>query len=162
MKLLDQIRKDQLTARKNRESDRASLLTTLIGEAVMIGKNDGNRETTDAEVVSLIKKFIKNTEETYFAMADREATQKIVDKLQFEKQILESYLPKQLSEEEIRKIVTESMSYLSSAGSHLVGHLMRLLKEQYPGQYDGKLASKVVKEIVEERDSHYKDGVYHG
>ena len=63
MSLIIEIKSAQLAARKARDSFTASSLTTLIGEAEMVGKNAG-REVTDAEVVAVLKKFVKNIDET--------------------------------------------------------------------------------------------------
>ena len=49
--LINQIKSDALEARKARQTNTATLLTTLYSEASMVGKNDGNRESTDAEVL---------------------------------------------------------------------------------------------------------------
>lgn len=147
MSLLELIKRDQLTARKDKTAkDVASLLTTLIGEASMIGKNDGNRESTDAEVIAVIKKFIKNNKE----LAD------IVDKTSDAHQhkalteniILGYYLPKQMSEEDIRKVVQSHIETLEEVSPKAMGLIMKLLKDNYGGRYDGKMASKVVKELL--------------
>ena len=64
MTLLSKIRADLFTLRKEGESKNAiSLLTTLYSEAANVGLNDFKRETTDAEVIAVIKKFIKNIDE---------------------------------------------------------------------------------------------------
>jgi len=63
MTLMEQIKTAQVTARKTGAQE-ASLLTTLLGEAAMVGKN-ANRETTDQEVVAVVKKFVKNIDENY-------------------------------------------------------------------------------------------------
>lgn len=133
MSLLEQIKNDQITARKASEKTEASLLTTLIGEASAIGKNAGNRETTDAEVIAVIKKFIKNIDETVTALTDRnqDASQFIT-----ERNVLERYLPKQLNEAELFKLAASQSS---------MPEFMKFLKENYAGQYDGKLASTVAK-----------------
>ena len=57
--LLNKIKADQLAARKAKDGLATALLTTLIGDAEMVGKNAG-RLVTDEEVVAVIKKFIKN------------------------------------------------------------------------------------------------------
>ena len=51
--LIENLKEDQLIARKNRDQIKATLLTTLIGEAEMVGKNTGNRSPFDEEVVSV-------------------------------------------------------------------------------------------------------------
>ena len=64
MSLIEKIRVDQLASRKAAfnypatNKLQADLLTTLLGEEVMVGKNAGSRETTDAEVIAIVKKFI--------------------------------------------------------------------------------------------------------
>lgn len=70
MTLIQQIKDKQIAARKSGDS-LASLYTTLLGEASIIGKNAGNRETTDVEVVAVVKKFIKNIDETVQALTSR-------------------------------------------------------------------------------------------
>ena len=59
MSLLAQLKKDSLLARKAADGVRATLLSTLIAEAEMVGKNAGNRESTDDEVQQTIRKFLK-------------------------------------------------------------------------------------------------------
>lgn len=57
MTITEQIKAASLTARKARDTVASALLTTLLSDVVMIGKNAG-RETTDAEAVAIVKKFI--------------------------------------------------------------------------------------------------------
>ena len=57
MTIAEQIKAASLTARKARDTVASALLTTLLSDVVMIGKNAG-RETTDAEAVAIVKKFI--------------------------------------------------------------------------------------------------------
>ena len=140
MSLLQQIKDDQLQARKEKNQILSSLLTTLIGEAAMIGKNDGNRESTDAEVVAVIKKFIKNIDESLKVKPDKV--------LPLEKIMLEGYLPKQLSEQELRAKINDHIIFAELKGMQSMGKVMSHLKQNYDGQYDGKLASQIVKELL--------------
>ncbi len=135
MSLLNQIKEQQLNARKNGQKEAAMLLTTLLAEATSVGKNAGNRETSDAETVAVIKKFIKNIDETISALSQRNQD---FSKFAQEKQILEAFLPKQLSEDELQAIAKTQNS---------MPEFMKHLKENFNGQYDGKLASTVAKKI---------------
>ena len=134
MNLINQIKSQQLEARKN-SSESASLLTTLLSEAVNIGKNNGNRETTDAEVVAVVKKFIKNIDETVSALTTRNQD---ATKFLNEKAVLETFLPKQLTEGELTEIAKTKSG---------MPDFMKFLKENHNGQYDGKLASTVAKKV---------------
>lgn len=139
MSLLDQIKKDQFEARKNKESLKAVLLTTLFAEAAMIGKNAGNRDTTDDETVKVIQKFLKGINETAEFVAKAGNTEALAT-VQAEKVILEVYLPKMAPADEIEKAVGD----LVGDGFNTMGAIMKALKEKFGSTLDGKLASKVV------------------
>jgi len=134
---MEQIKRDQLEFRKQRQSVEVSVLTTLIGEASAIGKNNGNRETTDAEVIALVKKFLDNNIATIKLLAI-DNTQ--VDVLNTENAALQVYLPKQMSEQEIR----DALATCSKELGKIMGHF----KKAFPGMYDGTLVSRLAKEYV--------------
>lgn len=134
-KLLNEIKLNQLEARKKKDTVEASLLTTLLGEYEALTKMS-NSQSDDEILIMLIKKFIKNIDIT--------AQVKDSENLQREKRILEEYLPKQLSEAELELII---VSY-SNDGADTVGLAMKRLKEEYPGMYDGKLASEVARNVL--------------
>ena len=146
MTLLERIRTEQIDARKNRDrlcrgAERASLLTTLLSEAQNVGLNDGKRESTDAEVIAVIKKFIKNIDET-LAVAPRE-------ELVWERKVLEGFLPSQLSDNELHaavvSIVEEIHALEMVRNMQQMGKVMKTLKERFEGRFDGKKASEFVK-----------------
>lgn len=148
MSLLQQIKKDQLQARKDKQAAEATLLTTLIGEAAMIGKNDGNRESTDDEVITVVKKFIKNNKELMNIV--KPETDGYAD-AKAENEFLTQYIPSQMTEEELRVAVQSRICTLDEISPKLMGSIMKWLKDNYVGHYDGNLASKVVKELLNEK-----------
>lgn len=140
MSLLNRLRADHLAARKANDSVRKGLLTALIGEAQMVGKNNGNRESTDAEVIGMVRKFIKNAEET-----KRVLPEAIKHTAQAEIDILVGYLPQQMDESQLREVIYQ----FRIANPHAkIGDAMKFLKERYEGQYDGKIASTAVKSVL--------------
>ena len=140
MSLLEQIKQDQFQARKAKDVVRASLLTTLLSEASMKGKNDGNRDTTDAECVQVVQKFLKGVNETLEAL--KFSSDGRVKIAQVEKEILESYLPKMASEQEVR----DAVAALKAAGADNLGAIMKGLKDKFGSSLDGKMASAIAKE----------------
>ena len=140
MSLLEQIKKDQFEARKNKESLKATLLTTLFSEASMKGKNAG-RDTTDEETVQVIQKFLKGINETigYLEKGGSESDEALATVVA-EKAILEAYLPKMVSADELEQVV----GGLVASGLNNMGAVMKALKEKFGSSLDGKLASKVV------------------
>jgi uncharacterized protein YqeY len=133
MTLMEQIKTMQVTARKSAFIE-ASLLTTLLGESAMVGKNAG-RETTDAEVVAVVKKFIKNIDETINELTSRNKDASV---FLTERKVLEQFLPNQLSEMALKSIAIKFTA---------MPEFMKHLKENHAGQYDGKLASSVAKSV---------------
>lgn len=150
MTLIANIKAAQIQARKNKEADAAASLTTLIGEAEAVGKNAGNRAPTDQEVTAVLKKFIKNIDETLGVL--RSDTVKYNSYLA-EKALLSQFLPRQMTEAEIRAAAQSLFEDLviNTGGLGVkpnVGVMMKRFKEKFDGQYDGAIASKIIKEIV--------------
>ena len=141
--LLSTIRQDSIAARKNRDAVAASLLVTLLSEAEMTGLNDGKRESTDAEVLATVRKFLKNNDETLKVKVGDEV-------LLREKALLEGYLPKQLSEDELRAAIQAIASDLglTAITGKDTGALMKGLNAQYAGQFAGGQASAIIKQLA--------------
>lgn len=140
MTLLQQIKTDQLKCRRAHITYQAETLTTLYSEAAMIGKDDGNRETTDVEVIAIAKKFIKNIDETLkVCPADR------THGLMAERKLIEMYLPQQLSEDELKALISDIVEAKSLNLPKDMGQVMKALSEAFTGQYDGKTASILVR-----------------
>jgi len=143
--LINQIKSDALIARKVRQTETATLLTTLYSEAFMIGKNAGNRESTDAEVLQVIEKFVKNANEVKNILLKNN---KDVNLVENEIKVLSKYLPQKMSYEElghtIRGII-KGLTLTQDKSPKLMGEVMGMLKILHGGKYDGKIASEIVK-----------------
>lgn len=133
MSLIKTIQADYLAARYAKDTLKSNLLSTLLGEAQAVGKDAGNRDATDAEVVAMIKKFIKNANQVAETARDNHAAMTNAYK---EIAILDAYLPQQLMPTVIEDIITERIE----AGDNL-GAIMFHFKTNYAGQYDGKIVS---------------------
>lgn len=141
MSLLEKIKADQLAARKNKETLKATLLTTLYSEAAMKGKNSG-RDTTDDETIQVIQKFLKGINESISYLEKGNINPEALATVQAEKGILDAYLPKMATEADIRAEVAT----LKVAGAANIGAIMKGLKDKFGAALDGKLASQLAKE----------------
>lgn len=144
MSLLAQLKKDSLLARKAADSLRATLLSTLIAEAEMVGKNAANRESSDDEVQQTIRKFLKNNQEALAVIkdADRRAA------LEAETAILTAYLPPMASEAEVKAFIAATVAALAERGPKQMGAVMAALKAKYGSSFDAKQANAWVKEAL--------------
>ncbi|RRN62296.1 GatB/YqeY domain-containing protein [Caulobacter sp. 602-1] len=156
MALLDQLKADQLAARKQNDRLKADLLTTLIGEATQITTEEFKRgvtEVTDDKVVATVAKFSKNSKLTLENLASERArlaeaggdASKVDERIkaaETELAILSSYGPKQMTEAELRAAIDAFKANNPDAN---VGAIMAHLKTNFGGQYDGKAASALAK-----------------
>jgi hypothetical protein len=141
-KILKQIKEDNLKARKEKNKFLSTILTTLIGEIVSVGKNNGNRETTEEETIKMIEKFKKDAERTLVLIENKENSTEEINEYLKEISIYESYLPKKLSKEELEKIIENLIAINSNPNIGLIMGKLKSLKLNF----DGKIASQIIKE----------------
>ncbi len=139
--LLEKLKQESLQARKEKNQIKSSLLSTVLSQVKLLAIDDHHREPTDHDVIQVVKKFLKNIEENIQLGEQGRLTSDAYEQALKEKEILLEYLPKQLSEEELKEIIRKS-------NAKNIGEVMKFLKENYPEQYDGKLASKLAKELL--------------
>ena len=141
--LLKKIKTDQVVARKAGNKEEATVLTTLLGESSPSGFNT----IDDIHVQSVIKKFLKNLHDTLNYTTNPEVRVRIQNEIS----VLERYMPAQLSEDQLRDIISEIIAGFEKQGikgSKGIGMVMKELSAHHDGQYDGKTASTIVKEMV--------------
>jgi uncharacterized protein YqeY len=155
--MIQRLRDDALQARKDsirggtlRAQVTSTLLVTLQSEASMVGKNDGGRDPTDDEVLKIVKKFVKGVEDTLAVLLGRDNAQADprVAQLQVEKEVLDAYLPQQLTEAALAAEIAGIVAGITDKGPKAMGAVMKALKDQFAGRYDGALAGKLVKEAL--------------
>ncbi|MCE6959598.1 GatB/YqeY domain-containing protein [Cereibacter sphaeroides] len=144
MSLLSRIQADALAARKAR-APVAGVLVTLIGEVNKETKLfNPARDLTDDEVLGLVRKFLKNIDQTLQILNDAGGTASdAIAKARTEKAALEVYMPRQMSAEELAAFARGKL-----AGGANLGAIMAALKAEHAGLYDGKLASEVVRGVI--------------
>ena len=136
MLLFNELKKDRMQARRTHETLVSNILTVLVGELETNAKRDGS-EVTDDMVIKTATKFIKSNDETIRLTESSTTTVT----LKAENSVLRNYLPKQLTESDLRVIIT-------NMNASNIGEVMKNLKMGYSGQYDGKLASIIAKEAI--------------
>ncbi len=149
MPLVQDIKKASLEARKARDKMKSDLLTTLLSDIQMIGKNDGNREPTDGDAIVTIKKYIKNIDDTIAAYGQtlNERATSVVQYHENEKAALLTFLPSQLSESELKETLNSIIAELNATSVKDMGKIMKVLKERHSGLYDGAQASSMIKSM---------------
>lgn len=141
MSLYQQIKTEQLEARKAKITLHTNLYTTLLGEiqTATAGLKNGSSEISDSDVLRVITKFIKNAKDSLALRPDNTT-------VSLELKLLETFLPKQLTDEQLTAIIVEvkTQCHAGLQPNAIIGFVMKHLKANYENQYD---ASKV-KDIV--------------
>lgn len=145
MSLMGRLHTEMTAARRGTDEVAKSLLVTLYAEAGRVGKDDGNRESTDGEVIQTVRKFLKNVDET---VGKLEAMGRDASQFKREGEILRTYLPAQLSEDELKAEIGTIVAGLPDRSPKAMGQVMAALKQKHGANYDGKLASALVKQAL--------------
>jgi uncharacterized protein YqeY len=140
----EQINKDYMTAFKAKNVVAKNLLSVVKGEIQTIEKNTGVENMSDEDVLKILQKSAKSLRETISSLEKTQTGMYFSNDLVSAKEelgIIESYLPKQMSKEEVTTKVTE----LKDAGVTNIGAIM---KEFASLPADKKMVSEVIKEVI--------------
>jgi uncharacterized protein YqeY len=108
------------------------------------GRSTGQEKIDEGELLQLLQKMIKQRRESARVYADAGRAE-LAEQEELEIEIIEQYLPKQMSEAEVATAVSTVIAELGAAGLKDMGRTMATLKERYAGQMDFGKASSVVK-----------------
>ena len=151
MSLRDKIDADYKNALKSKDKIQIStyrLILSGIKDLDISNRSGPNKkETNDEDIKKLLKKMIKQRSESIdiYKKNNRKDLLEVEEK---ESEILSGYLPKQLGEEETKKICTETVSKLGASSIKDMGKVMGELKKQYADSLDFAKAGSVLKELL--------------
>jgi hypothetical protein len=146
MTLKDQITEDMKTAMKAKDAAR---LLTIRGLLAALKQKEVDERITldDAAVVSIIDKLIKQRKDSIAQFGTAGRTD-LVDKETAELQVLEGYLPKRLSAEEVAAEVAKIVAELGASGPGDMGKVMGAVKTRLAGKAEMGLVSAAVKQAL--------------
>ena len=142
MSLKTQIIEDMKTAMRARETARLGAIRLLLA-ALKQREVDERIELTNADVLAIIDKMLKQRRDSIsqYKAANR---QDLVDVEEFEVSVLQTYMPQQMSADEIAAAVAQAISASGAAGVQDMGKVMAILKPQLAGRADlGKVSGLV-------------------
>lgn len=147
MTLKEQLMQDLKESMKAKDSIKKSVVT-LIKAAIKQVEVDSRIELKDEDILEIISKQLKQRREALaeFEKSDRED---LISQTKKEIEILLSYLPKQLSAEELEALVKEAIQAVSAESKKDMGKVMGYVMPKVKGKADGKqinaIASKLLK-----------------
>ena len=144
------IKEELNTAIKSNNEIVRSTLRMLLAEMANKEKDKQYKKKeslTEEEKIDIISSEAKKRKDSIneFEKGNR---QDLADKEKLELEVLQKYLPEQLSEEDIRKIVEETIKEVSAETMQDFGKIMGALMPKVKGKADGNMVSKIVKELL--------------
>ncbi len=131
----DELKDEIKAAMKAKDKPRLSILRQVHGEIKNIEVNE-RREITDADVDAMLKRLIKQTRETLDGSIKAGNDQERTDTLTAQVAILEGYLPKQVSGDELAALVDEVLAETGASTKRDMGRVMGALTQRTGGNFD--------------------------
>ena len=146
MSIYDNLYEEMKSAMKAKDQNRVLLLRGLIANIKNATVNAG-KEITDDIVLSCIKKNIKELDQSIesFSKANRSDE---VDHLNLDKIYLSKFLPKQMSEDELKVLIANVVLSLNATSKKDMGKVMKEVMKQTHGLADGKIVSSLVAKVL--------------
>lgn len=139
--LIDTIKKEKMIALKEKDNDKKDILGVIVNKYMVLGyeaKANG-KELSDVDLIQIINKTMKELEEEkqgYIKVNRTESVAKIEAQIQY----ISSYLPKMMSEEEIKNVIL-------SLEDKNVPSVMKHFKQNFAGKCDMGLVNKILKSL---------------
>jgi len=142
--LKDEINESLKNAMKSKDEKLTNTLRNIKAKIIEAAKKYVDKEVDDNEVLTIITKLAKERRQS-IEMYTQGNRQDLVDAETYELSIIESYLPKQLSEAEVQAKVKEIISENGFSSVKDMGKAIKAFNEKYPNMAEGKTLSQAVK-----------------
>lgn len=144
MSLTEQINQDIKAAMLAKEKQKLAALRDIKSK-LLLAATSGSGEVSEGEEMKIILKLYKQRMDS-LALYKEQGRDDLAEEEAFQAAIIEAYMPKQLSEDEIRAKVKETIAQVGASGPQDMGKVMGVITKALAGKADGKVISTIVKE----------------
>ena len=123
------------------------LIVSAIKDTEIAGRSKGQNEIKDSDIISLLKKMIKQRNESC-EVYKKAGRNELLDNEKKEIDVINIFLPKQLNDEETKKICQETIKSVGASSMKDMGKIMGALKSKYADTLDFSKVSRILKEIL--------------
>ncbi|MBE6068964.1 MAG: GatB/YqeY domain-containing protein [Clostridium lundense] len=146
MALKERLQQDWKEALKSGNKFKANTIS-MARSAILLGEKTDGRILEDDEIVDILAKEVKQRREAMLEF-EKGNRQDLVDSVKAEIEILLSYLPQQLTNEEIKGIILQVIEEVGANSIKDMGKVMAVVVSKTKGRADGKAVSEIVKELL--------------
>jgi len=137
--------KDAMKARDKRRISTLRLIATAIKDRDIAARSNGNDKVSDAEILDILAQMVRQRRESIKAYEEGGRLE-LAEQEAREIEIIQAFMPRQLSPDETAKAVADVIAELSSESLKDMGRTMAELKKRYAGRMDFAKASALVKQ----------------
>ena len=123
------------------------LVVSAIKDAEIAGRSKGQQEVADSDITSILKKMIKQRNESC-EIYKKAGRKELLESESREIKVISAFLPKQLSEEETKKICQETVKSVGATSMKDMGKVMGALKSKHADTIDFSKVSSIIKELL--------------
>jgi len=123
------------------------LVVSAIKDAEIAGRSKGQKETTDADITAILKKMIKQRNESC-EVYKKAGRSELLENETKEIEVISTFLPKQLSEEETKKICADIVKSVGASSMKDMGKVMGALKAKHSDTLDFSKVSSIIKALL--------------
>jgi len=147
MNYIEKIKEDMYAAMKSKDKVKATILRSLLSNLKKI-EIEKKEPIAEPEYLYIVKKMVKQLKESIdlYSQAGRI---ELAEKEKSELSIIEAYLPKQFSEEEILELIKNIISEISAKNISDIGKVMAIVMKKGGGKVDGGIANRIAKELLQ-------------
>lgn len=139
------IQNDLTLAIKSKDLKKANIIRGIKSAFALFKTSpDGKKEPEDSDLLQIIQKLVEKRKKTG-DLYKKKGRPDLAESEYAESEVISTYLPKMLSEEEITKVVDETITKLGATTMKDMGKVMSSITKAYAGQVDAAVVSKMVK-----------------
>ncbi len=148
MSFTDIINADIKTAMLAREKEKLAALRDIKSKLLLEATSGQGGEVSEETAIKICMKLYKQRMETYELYKEQNREDLAQEEL-LQAQVIETYLPTMMSEDEVRQAVQNAIATTGAASMKDMGKVMGILSSELAGKADGKLISTLVKELLQ-------------
>ncbi|MGD9676811.1 MAG: GatB/YqeY domain-containing protein [Vulcanibacillus sp.] len=146
MTLMFRLTEDMKQAMKNKDKFKLSVIRMVIS-SIKYAEIEKKSSLTDDQIIDVLTRELKQRRDSLheFEKADRVD---LIEQVKSEIVILQDYLPEQLSEDELKKVIQDTVYEIGAKTKSEIGTVMAAVMPKVKGRADGKLINKLVQELL--------------
>lgn len=147
MNFTERINQDIKNAMLAKEKERLAALRDIKSKLLLEATSGGSGEVSEEAANKIVLKLHKQRMDTYHLYVEQNRSDLAEEEL-FQAKVIEEYLPKMMSDDEIRQVIAAKIAEIGAGGPQDMGKVMGPVNGQLAGKADGKRVSELVKEAL--------------